>query len=183
MLTERATFLNKFIMEPQKIGSITPSSSFLTKKMLAKLPWDDIETMVELGAGTGVFTSFIAENKKETCQVLIVEQDFKMRETLRTQYPAFYYGAKAEKLGGLLTRYDLQSVDCVISGLPFALFSESFQNEIMAAVHRSLRPGGIFIAFQYSLQMKRILKKYFSELSIGFVPLNLPPAFIYYCRK
>jgi phospholipid N-methyltransferase len=183
MLTERTAFFNKFIREPRKIGSITPSSSFLTKKMLARLPWRDLETIVELGAGTGVFTRYIAKNKKEACRVLIIEQNYKMRETLRNQYPDFYYGSKAERLGGLLARYDLQPVDCVVSGLPFALFSEELRNEILAAVHRSLRPGGIFIAFQYSLQMKSSLEKYFSEFSIGLVPLNMPPAFIYYCKK
>jgi len=55
----RAAFLYKFIQKPKEIGSIVPSSSFLTKKMLMNLPWDHIETIVELGAGTGVFTKFI----------------------------------------------------------------------------------------------------------------------------
>ncbi len=183
MMTERIVFLNKFIMEPKKIGSITPSSSFLTRKMLGKLPWDKIETIIELGAGTGVFTNYISENKKELCRVLVVEQDFKMREALRIKYPGFYYGAKAEKLDWLLQKYDLPQVDCVVSGLPFAVFPDSVRHEIMMAVDRSLKPGGIFVAFQYSLQMRKILKQYFSELKISFVLLNLPPAFVYYCKK
>ncbi|WP_425058125.1 Ornithine lipid N-methyltransferase [Sporomusa carbonis] len=183
MMTERIVFLNKFIMEPKKIGSITPSSSFLTRKMLGKLPWNKIETIIELGAGTGVFTNYISENKKELCRVLVVEQDFKMQEALRIKYPAFYYGAKAEKLDRLLQKYDLPQVDCVVSGLPFAVFPDSVRHEIMMAVDRSLKPGGIFVAFQYSLQMRKTLKQYFSELKISFVLLNLPPAFVYYCKK
>lgn len=72
MLTTRAVFLYKFFAKPQRIGSVTPSSSFLTRKMLADLPWDGINTIVELGAGTGVFTKYIAENKKKSCQVLVI---------------------------------------------------------------------------------------------------------------
>jgi phospholipid N-methyltransferase len=183
VIADRAAFLNKFIMNPRKIGSITPSSAFLTQKMLAKLPWDCMETIVELGAGTGVFTNFIERNKKESCQVLVIEQDFKMREMLRSDYPLFYFGNKAEKLDWFLQSYDLPKVDCIVSGLPFAVFSEALRNEVMLAVSQSLQPGGIFVAFQYSLQMRKILKKYFREVKIGFVPINLPPAFVYYCKK
>lgn len=182
-MIERVAFLNKFIMEPKKIGSITPSSSFLTKKMMEKLPWNNIETIVELGAGTGVFTDYISDHKKISCQFLVIEQDLKMQENLQIKYPTFYYGAKAEKLDLLLQRYDLQQVDCIVSGLPFAIFPESQRHNIMAAVNRSLKPGGIFVAFQYSLQMRKILKKYFSDLDIGFVPINMPPAFVYFCKK
>lgn len=183
MLTTRAVFLYKFFLHPNKIGSVTPSSSFLTKKMLVNLPWDKIDTIVELGAGTGVFTNFIAENKKESCQVIILEEDPEMQEILRANHPAFLYGTKAEKLGSLLERYNLPQADCIVSGLPFAAFPVALREEIMTAVHRSLKPDGIFIAFQYSLQMKKMLQKYFSETKISFVPLNIPPAFIYRCKN
>jgi len=182
-MTSRVAFLHKFILEPRKIGSITPSSSFLTNTMLANLPWDHMETIVELGAGTGVFTHFIAEHKKESCQVLVIERDFNMRKRLRITHPAFHYGAKAEKLDWLLYRHNLPPADCMISGLPFAAFSESLRNKIIATVYRSLKPGGIFVAFQYSLQMRKTFKACFHKVSIDFVPLNMPPAFVYYCEK
>jgi len=182
LLTDRAVFLQKFITEPQKIGSITPSSSFLTRKMLARLPWDNIETIVELGAGTGVFTSFIAENKKDSCQVLVIEQDIEMQEALRSSYPAFYFGTNAEKLDLLLKRHNLPQADCIVSGLPFAIFSEPLRSEIMASIDRSLKAGGIFVAFQYSLQLRKLLRRHFNEVKIDFVPLNMPPAFVYCCK-
>lgn len=182
-MADRIAFLNKFIMEPRKIGSITPSSSFLSNKMLAALSWEHIDTIIELGAGTGVFTKYIAEHKKESCKVFVIERDFMMRKTLRNDYPEFHYGAKAEKLGWLLHRNNIIQVDCIISGLPFAAFSEPLRAAIMAAVYRSLKPGGVFVAFQYSLQMKTMLKTYFRKVRIDFVPLNVPPAFVYYCEK
>ncbi len=182
-MTSRVAFLYKFFLEPGKIGSITPSSSFLTSAMLASLPWDHMETIVELGAGTGVFTHFIAKHKKASCQVLVIERDFAMRKLLRIAHPTFHYGAKAERLDWLLHRHNLPPADCIISGLPFAAFSKPLRREIVTAVYHSLKPGGIFVAFQYSLQMKKTLNTYFNEVIIDFVPLNMPPAFVYYCKK
>jgi phospholipid N-methyltransferase len=183
VIAERAAFFSKFIVQPKKIGSITPSSAFLTRKMLAKLPWHHMETVVELGAGTGVFTDFIAKNKKESCEVLVVEQDTEMRAALERSYDTFYFGSRAEKLDDFLKEFDMPKADCIISGLPFAIFPETLRHEIMQAVCGSLDDRGIFVAFQYSLQMKGLLEEYFQEVKIGFVPLNLPPAFVYYCRK
>lgn len=176
-------FLWKFILHPQKIGSITPSSMFLTKRMLGNLPWKELDTIIELGAGTGVFSDYIACNKKKSCQVLLIEQDRKMREVLQVRYPEFYIGADAEKLPWLLYEYDLAYADCIISALPFALFTPKMQNQIMWGITECLKPGGIFRACQYSLQMKRILTNCFREVTIDFEPLNIPPAFVYYCQS
>lgn len=182
-MTSRVIFLYKFLLEPGKIGSITPSSSFLTNAMLDNLPWGHMETIVELGAGTGVFTNFIAEHKKESCQVLVIERDFAMRKLLKISHPTFHYGAKAEKLNRLLHMRNLPPADCIISGLPFAAFSEALRHKIIAAVYQSLKPGGIFVAFQYSLQMRKTFNDYFTKVIIDFVPLNMPPAFVYSCKK
>lgn len=170
-------------MEPGKIGSITPSSSFLSSKMLSALSWEHLDTIVELGAGTGVFTKYIAAHKKKSCKVFVIERDFVMRKTLRNDYPEFHYGSKAEKLSWLLHKNNVTQVDCVISGLPFAAFSEPLRAAIMTEVYHSLKPGGVFVAFQYSLQMRTMLKTYFREVRIDFVPLNMPPAFVYSCEK
>lgn len=183
MLASRAAFLCKFIRRPNKIGSIAPSSSFLTRKMLARLPWDEFETVVELGAGTGVFTRYIAQQKKSSCRLLVVEQDLEMRTALERVHPQFHFGTNAERLGGLLLEHALPPADCIVSGLPFAAFKRSLREEIMSHVHDALKPGGQFVAFQYSLQMKSMLQRTFSDVRIQFVPLNVPPAFVYFCRK
>ncbi|MBP2650814.1 MAG: hypothetical protein H6Q74_1639 [Firmicutes bacterium] len=181
MISE-ALFVQRFIKQPKKIGSIVPSSSFLTRKMLETLPWGNLETIVELGAGTGVFTDYIARNKREDCRVFLIEQDAKMCEALQGRFPEFYLGTQAERLSQLLYKYDIEKVDCIISGLPFAMFSKELQNQIMHEVTISLKSNGIFMAFQYSLHMKKTFSNCFSKVTIGFEPLNFPPAFVYCCR-
>ena len=183
MLAARAAFLCKFIRKPKEIGSVVPSSSFLTRKMLARLPWEELDTVVELGAGTGVFTRFIDKHKKPSCRLLVVEQDLDMRQALQNKHPQHHYGSNAERLSGLFQEHALPPADCIISGLPFAAFKRSLREEIMCNVHDALKPGGIFVAFQYSLQMKSTLTRFFPDVRIQFVPFNVPPAFVYFCKK
>lgn len=183
LTNDRLTFLFKFIQSPTHIGSITPSSSFLAKKMFKHVSWGTLDAIVELGAGTGVFTSHIHEMKKDSTKAIIIEKDTQMRKDLQSAYPSCYFSSDAEKLDSLLQKLNVPQVDCIISGLPFANFSPELRREIMNTVTDCLKPGGLFIAFQYSLQMRAMLKQYFKKMDISFEPFNFPPAFIYTCEK
>ncbi|MED0668798.1 hypothetical protein P4S95_00990 [Aneurinibacillus aneurinilyticus] len=76
-----------------------------------------------------------------------------------------------------------KSADVIISGLPFTVFPKELTTQIMNEVIKSLKPGGLFITFQYSLHMKKRLQADFSTIELRFVPFNIPPAFVYICRK
>jgi len=180
---DRILFLKKFIDEPKKIGSLTPSSRFLVKKMLENLPWKNFSCVAELGAGTGTFTERIVEHKPADCKFLIVEQDDAMRNLLEERYPSAAFGAFAENLNATLRGLDFPPPDCIISGLPFANMDAELRREIIANVFRSLKPDGFFVMFQYSLQMKSLLKEFFPTVTTEFFLLNFPPAFVYICRK
>ena len=183
MLANRSIFLQKFFCAPNKIGSVTPSSQFLARKMMETLPWDTIDSIVELGAGTGVFTEYIAAHKKKSCKAVIVEQDAVMRRQLEVRFPELSYGSQAENLPFILQKFGVVAADCIISGLPFAIFTKKLRQQILCGVEAALNKQGRFIAFQYSLQLYPSLKPYFSEVDIGFELRNFPPAFVYYCRK
>ena len=180
---DRILFLKRFIDEPKKIGSLTPSSRFLVSKMLDCLPWKNFSHVAELGAGTGNFTAQIVERKLPDCKLLVVEQDFEMRQLLEEKYPQASFESYAENLCAAVRRENFAPLDCVVSSLPFANMDESLRRQIIENACRALKPDGIFVAFQYSLQMKSLLREYFSDVKIEFVLLNFPPAFVYFCRK
>lgn len=180
---DRILFLRKFIEEPKKIGSLTPSSSFLVHKMLYKLPWKNFSHVAELGAGTGTFIEKIIKYKLPECKFLVIEQDSSMRYILEEKYPDMIFDSFAENLTRTLQKIGFPPLDCIISGLPFANMEEDLRRRIIENVYDSLKRDGIFVMFQYSLQMKSLLKKYFSSVKIDFFLLNLPPAFVYFCRK
>ncbi|WP_088187176.1 methyltransferase [Desulfosporosinus sp. FKA] len=176
-------FLRKFIESPFQIGSVTPSSKFLAAKMLEPLDWRSIRAIAELGAGTGVITKYIQAFKHPDCKAAVFEKDHEMRSKLKTCYPEMMYFEDALGLSEQLQAAEIGSLDVVVSGLPFALFETSVRKRIVDAVIDSLKPNGIFVTFQYSLQMKTMLINNFSQVEISFVPLNIPPAFVYVCRK
>ncbi|HJV47311.1 MAG TPA: methyltransferase domain-containing protein, partial [Bacillota bacterium] len=180
---ERVSFFYKFLKSPKRVGSITPSSTFLANAMLRHVDWRNTNSIVELGAGTGVFTRHINRKKKDSCVGIIYEQDVEMQRRLKVSYPHFNFCTTAETIQRDLENLNINGVDCVISGLPFANFDQSLRNRIMDGVVRSLKPGGSFIAFQYSKQMMDQLEDIFTYVDLSFVPFNFPPAFVYHCKK
>ncbi|CAG7629243.1 class I SAM-dependent methyltransferase [Paenibacillus allorhizosphaerae] len=176
-------FLKKFIQNPRDVGSIIPSSNRLTNKMLEPIPWDQARNVVELGAGTGIFTKAIYELARPDCKVAIFEKEDEMRSQLLEMYKGFYFCKNALDLQACLPKIGMAKADCIISGLPFANFAQSDREQIIRQVHDSLSDDGIFVTFQYSLQMKKMLQSAFAHVSVSFVAWNMPPAFVYVCRK
>ena len=180
---DKVLFLERFVKSPKYVGSVTPSWPLLARAMIKPIDWLNMHSIVELGAGTGVFTKYIYQLKHDDCEGIIFERDDVMRERLMQTYEGLNYRSRAEDIYPVIQELGLEQVDCILSGLPFANFPQSYCNQILDGVANSLKPGGLFIQFQYSLQMKNQLLKRFSKVDVGFVPLNIPPAFIYYCYK
>ncbi|MED1947678.1 MULTISPECIES: class I SAM-dependent methyltransferase [Brevibacillus] len=182
-MKDRLMFFYNFLRSPGQVGSITPSSRALCKQMVAPIDWEQAHTIVELGAGTGIFTKWIEQKKKTEAVLVSFEKETKMRKRLEPLFPDVRFHEDAVDLDRVLTEAGLGKADCILSGLPFANFPQELRDQIMDQVYHALKPGGVFVAFQYSLQMKKQLSSVFEQVSVKMVPLNLPPAFVYICRK
>ena len=168
------------------IGSMTPSSRFLTKKMLENIDFESTKTIVELGPGNGVFTEEIISRMSKDAVLLV----FELNETLYldlteriTDNRVHLIHDSAEKIQEYLKKFNIETADVVVSSLPLAVFPNELRKNILNAAESSLTHSGKYIQFQYSLQSKEILKKMYKKVKIGFTPLNFPPAFIYTCYK
>lgn len=179
---DRLMFLKRFIHLPDTIGSITPSTKFLANKMVDGIDWGKIDTVVELGAGTGVITDAICKSMLPTTSLLIFEKDPFFHELIQQKYPNARVFADASRLQETLDAENMPRVDLIVSSLPFTLFNKNQRREILDNIYDSLTDEGTFIAYQYSLKMMTEFSCYFS-CSIKFVPLNVPPAFIFVCSK
>ncbi|MBN2909933.1 methyltransferase domain-containing protein [Polycladomyces sp. WAk] len=151
--------------------------------MMKPIDWKHSYVIVELGAGTGALTRYIQRWKKADSHALIFEKDTQLRNRLKTAYPDLLFASDARYLSRELHKHDLGQADCILSGLPFANFSPPLRDRILREVQRSLRPNGLFITFQYTLQMKQHLEQQFPSVEIVFTPWNIPPAFVYICRN
>ncbi|QMV40865.1 class I SAM-dependent methyltransferase [Cohnella cholangitidis] len=180
---EARLFLRKFVRKPKQIGSVVPSSRFLADSMVAPIPWHSVQSVAELGSGTGAITQAISRKALPDTKVYLFEKDSKMRKRLLRDYPDFKCAANAVNLSRILAQKNAPKLDCILSGLPFYNFPQPLRDVLMEQISASLKPGGLFVAFQYSMQMKNQMSSMFQIERIQFVPLNFPPAFVYVCRK
>lgn len=176
-------FFRRFIAEPGRVGSIIPSSRFLCERMLSRINWAATDVILELGPGTGVFTQRIHQCIRPGTRYMLVERDAQFRAMLQSRFPDIPIREEATRLRHYLEELNLGKADVIVSGLPFANFPEQLRKDILDEVQSVLAPGGLFITFQYSLQLQAELHSRFSWVETDFTLLNIPPAFIYTCRN
>lgn len=148
---------------------------------------------MELGPGTGVITRELVRRLPENGKLLAVELDELLCEHLKRTFPEVEIcHDSASNLGGILKERGLPPVNAVVSGLPWAVFPESLQREILGALVENLSEGGYFATFAYlqglmlpaGIRFRKLLNELFSEVTTSRVVWkNLPPALVYRCRK
>ena len=79
--------LRTFLRRPWRTGTVVPSSARLARLMVEDMGLEAAETVVELGAGTGVFTRLIGEKVKRGALVLSFEIDPALAVTLDGRIP------------------------------------------------------------------------------------------------
>jgi len=151
------------------------------------------ESVVEVGPGTGVFTRAIVREMKPDARLLCVEVNPDLARTVAARFPqAHVVNDSAENLARYLRLLGLRDVDSVISGLPWVILSAAEQRRLLEPLVSALRPGGRFATFAYThaawlpagRRFRRMLEAAFSEVEISaHVWRNLPPAFVYRCRR
>lgn len=185
-MTEKENFRKQFWKHKSTIGSLTPSSRFLAKKMLKNIDFETEKVFVELGSGTGVITNKIIQKMNKDAILLVFEVNDTFYIDLRnriTDKRVHLIHDSAENMEQYLAKFKLSKVDSVISSLPLAIFSEELRKSILLVSERALAPTGKFIQFQYSLQAKSELQNLFHHVDVEFTLSNIPPAFVYTCHK
>ncbi|MEM7036860.1 MAG: methyltransferase domain-containing protein [Bacteroidota bacterium] len=165
------------------VGSVTPSSKYLSRKMISRVDWSKAKCIVELGPGNGCITKEIIERMGPDTQLLT----FEMNEAFVEQYLQFdddrvhVICDSAEFIGKYLEEHGFEQVDYIISSLPLTNFPPELKEKIIDESVRVLRPGGIYMQYQYVTTVARLLRRKFKKVKIRFAPYNLPPAFVYTC--
>lgn len=178
-------FISEVLKSTGTIGALSPSSSFLAKKMLEPITFDIAKCIVEFGPGTGVFTKKLLENMTSDAILLAFEINPTFIAELQKieDKRLIVINDSAEKIEEYLTKHNQTSADYIVSSLPFAMIPDTVVHNILTNSDSSLSNEGKYIQFQYSLNAKKKLESYFSKVDINFTLLNLPPAFIYVCEK
>ncbi len=174
----------KFLRHGTSIASFSPSQRFLSRKIISGIDYDKAKCIVELGAGTGPVTAQLLARVKPHTKVIVVELDPDFCIRLRQKFPnADIVEGDAAKLEQLLAARGIPAVDHVISGLPLPSFPAPIRDAILASSAKVLTSDGTFRQLTNMPYIYwKLYKRYFDEVKFKFVPLNMPPAGVYFCR-
>ena len=174
----------KFVRHGTSIASFSPSQRFLARKIISGIDYDKAKCIVELGAGTGPVTAQLLARAKPHTKVIVVELDPDFCVRLRQKFPnADIVEGDAAKLEQLLAARGIAAVDHVVSGLPLPSFPAPLRDAILASSAKALTPDGTFRQLTNMPYIYwKLYKRYFDEVKFKFVPLNMPPAGVYFCR-
>ena len=188
----KGTFFREFTRSPGKVGSITPSSKFLADEMIELADIEPGHVVVELGAGTGPVTRRLGAVLTNN-PFLALEPNPEMAKWVREQVPeAEVVEGFAQDLPQLMAEWGHPKADRIVSSLPFGIWNEEIQDEVMAAVLSCLKSDGRMVTFTYlHSQVLPAAVRFKKKLQSSFVDIrkskpilaNVPPAFVYICDR
>ena len=188
-----ALHLKNALAHPLKTASVLPSSEWLARRMVCAAGIEDARVIVEFGPGTGVITGEIAGRMNPSAKLVAMEANPDFAARIRSRFPcAHVFNRCASETAGRLREIGVDGCDRIVSGLPWAVFSDELQKKILFAAADALRPGGVFVSFAYTpahmlpsgRNFRRNLETAFGEVRKTPVEWrNVPPAFVYRAVK
>lgn len=184
------TFFRQWLKNPIRMASITPSGQQLAGMMVAELP-PCARRVIELGGGTGVFTTALLEHGIAAEDLMVLELSSELHAHLTRRFPgAHIVEGDARELARIAADNGYSSrgpADAVISGLGMLSMPKQVQQDIMAASFACLRPGGRFVQFTYGPTVpiaQDVVDALGLESRRGTTAWrNLPPATVYVFTK
>lgn len=177
------TYLKEFLKN-KSVGAISSSSKSLGTKIYGNLDLLNADTVVEFGAGEGVFTTEILKLIGPECKFFIFETNKTFYDRLKDKIQdkrAIVINDSAEKIGDYLVKFKIEKVNYIISSLPLSLIGVQTKNTIIENSSKFIRKSGQYIQFQYTPYDYKRLRRYFKKVKLSYTFSNFPPAFLYRC--
>lgn len=193
-----AAFVAEALADFGTVGAIAPSSRYLTRAMLRPLPLENAQVVVELGPGTGVMTRALLDLLPFDATLLAFEINHRFTRHLRSTISdsrLVVIEAPAEMLQEELRRRGYRHADAILSSLAMGLMSDRERNALLSEISGCLKKKGTFTQYQYlhglqlrdrqlsKFDMPGLLGRYFRSVQRKIIWRNLPPAFVFTCRR
>lgn len=178
-------FFAESIRNLKTVGTLTRSSQALCKGVIKPVDFESARNLVELGAGDGVITKHILAAMHPDAKLLAFEVNAKFCKQLRALNDdrLVVIEDSAERLPLYLKKNGMADLDAVVSAIPFVSLPNALAHSIVGLCRDALKTGAPFCQVHYSLLMKKIYEGIFGNVTVNFVPLNVPPAFVLTSRK
>jgi|SRR5690606_13383537 len=184
---DSALFLKHAIKSPLQVGYFLPSSPWLIEAIACTAQLSGKRRVIELGPGTGGTTKGLLAAMDSAAELITVEINPKfivhLNKTIDDQRLTIN-DRGAQHLQTIVDKHNWPDVEVIISGIPFTTLPKGMDQAIMAAIYATLKPGGLFIAYQLRDHVSALAEQYFGapmEKKIEYK--NLPPMRIYSWQK
>ncbi len=186
MTSPKLLFLKNFLKHPATLGSVVPSSRFLTERLLRRVDFPRARLIVEYGPGIGnISNAVISKMHRAACCILIeVNPDFvrHLRRIFAGDRRVRVVQGSAAAVEDVVQAMGFEAADYIISGIPFSTMPEELRLSILTASSRVLRADGRLLVYQFTRTVLPDLASVFASVDEEFEPRNVLPARLFYCR-
>lgn len=175
----------KSFFKDKDVASVTPTSKFCIRRVCQPIDFEKDVTVVEYGAGTGVFSRYLLRHMTPDSKLYLFETNEILFEKLQQidDPRVSLYDESVEHVNDLLTEEVIGKTDFIISGIPFSFLEDDVKESILKQSYRLLREGGKFLAYQTSGHLKEPLRETFGNVETGWEWRNVPPMTVYEATK
>jgi len=174
-------FFKRFLQRPFQIASIVPSSKALVERVADKINFAHARVVAEYGPGVGVHSREIARRMRPDTQLLLFELDPAFSRDLERQFTddprVHIINSDAARLPNELRRRGIPQCDYILSGIPFSIPKVDKKRALLQKTYHALAPGGQFITYQVTNELKQHAK-IFDRVESEYFLQNIPPMFI-----
>ncbi len=186
-MNENIEFLQAFLKNPSKVGSIAPSSPELAQKMIEDIRPNADSVVLELGVGTGAITKFLQEVVPNRESYIGIEIDKTMVKSLEENYPSLkIVCGSACEIASIHQNTGFGKVGYIICCLPFVSLPNEVGEEILCEIDKFMEKGCVFRTFQYAhgyyfpsaIKLREHLRdRYGKAKRSPLIMKNVPPAY------
>ena len=181
-----ALFFKRFLKRPFQIASIVPSSKALVERVASKMDFSRPRVIAEYGPGEGVHSREIARRMNADSHLLLFELDAAFSGDLERQFAddprVHVIHGDAARLPEELQQRGFSDCDYILSGIPFSILKIDKKRDLLQKTHDALAPGGSFIIYQVTNELKQHATLFHCVESEYFLQ-NIPPMFITVFQK
>lgn len=187
-MNENIEFLQAFLKNPGKVGSIRPSSPELAQKMIHGIKPNRDNAVLELGVGTGAITKFLQEIVPDDRSYLGIELDRDLVKLLKRNFPEMtIVRGNAVDTRSIHKRSGIGKIGYIICCLPFVSLPNEVGEKILEEVDKFMQQGGCtFRTFQYAhgyyfpsaIKLREFMRgRYGKARKSPLIVKNVPPAY------
>ena len=186
-MNENIEFLQAFLKNPAKVGSIKPSSPELAMTMIEGIEPSADSVVIELGVGTGAITKFLQYAVPDERSYLGIELDADLVKLLRTNFPDMnIVCGNAMETASIHKRSGLGRVGYIVCCLPFVSLPAKVRSGVLEEVDKFMQAGCEFRTLQYAhgyylpsaVKFRETMRaKYGKERRSPLVVKNVPPGY------